>query len=120
MMNHQIEQGREGFRRKGWPLGQQMVKDCADGINIAPRADGLGLGLRLLGRYVSRSAEDLPTGCQMRVELLAARQAEVGNPRLIEDVNQDVGGFQVTVDGAVFVGKVNRVGDGPQLFAVES
>jgi hypothetical protein len=56
----------------------------------------------------------------MRVELLAARQAEVGNPRLIEDVDQDVGGFKVTVDGAVFVGKVNRVGDGPQVFAVES
>jgi hypothetical protein len=38
----------------------------------------------------------------------------------VEDVNQDVGGFKVTVDRAVFVGKVNRVGDGPQLFAVES
>jgi hypothetical protein len=56
----------------------------------------------------------------MRVELPAARQAEVGNLRLIEDVDQDVGGFQVTVDRAVFVGKVSCVGDGPQLFAVES
>ena len=50
------------------------------------------------------------------LRLLAARQAEVGDPRLIEDVDQDVGGFKVTVDGAVFVGKVNRVGDGPQVF----
>jgi hypothetical protein len=33
---------------------------------------------------------------------------------------KDVGGFEVTVDGAVFVGKVNRVGDGHQVFAVES
>jgi hypothetical protein len=47
-MNHQIKQGREGFRRKRWSLGQQMVEDCANGIDITLRADGFGLGLRLL------------------------------------------------------------------------
>ena len=52
MMNHQIKQGREGFRRKRWSLCQQMVEDCADGINIALGADGFGPGLCLLRRYV--------------------------------------------------------------------
>ena len=56
----------------------------------------------------------------MRIELLATREAEVGDPRLVKDVNQDVGGFEVTVQRAVFVGKMNCVGDGPQEFAVES
>ena len=115
MVNNQMQGVRDRACGKRRPLRQQVVKDCAGGVNVAVRADNGGLGLRLFRRYEARGAKDLPACGQMRIEPLATRETEVGYPRLIEDVDQDVGGFKVTVQGAVFVSKVNRVGDRPHV-----
>ncbi len=63
----------------------------------------------LLGGHVGGRAGDL-TGPEP-LQVLADRQAEIGDVRLALTVDQDVRGFQVAVDQSGPVGVVDSLGD---------
>ena len=64
----------------------------------------------LFRRHVTGRAQNLSTGGQLRTDLRLLGQAEIGDPELVELVDQQVGRLEVAVQRALLVGVMHRPG----------
>ena len=104
-----VQGGGEGFGGEGRAASEEVVKDGAEGIDVAGRAGGLAGGL--FGRDLIRRAEDLAGEGEVGIGLEVAGEAEVGDARFEERVDQDVRGFEVAVNDALLVRVMDGFGD---------
>ena len=94
-----------------WELaGQEPVEDDAEGVNVAPAVDLVGLAAGLFGAHVGRSAQHLAVLGHGDLTGLALGQAKVQQMWLSQRIEKDVRGFDVTVHDAAVVGVLKGIG----------
>ncbi len=81
----------------------ELVKDRAEGVDVACRADLVALACRLLGWHVTGCAQNLSRGCEVALTLDPFGQTEIGDAWQTIFVQQDVIGFQVPMDDALLM-----------------
>ena len=96
-----------GVRAHEWRLSDQhLVEDQTQAVHVRRR--GRGLAFDTLGSDVHRGGEELR---RVRVLLRRARDAEVGDLRVVVRVEQDVRRLEVSVDDALPVRERETVRD---------
>ena len=89
--------------------GEQVVENQAKRIDVAPLIGGVAAGL--LGRHVLERADNRSGKRIQRLGIDGARDAEVGQPRVILGIDDHVGGLEVAVDDAGLVDGGETVGN---------
>ena len=79
------------------PACNQLIEHAAKRINVAGRPDEAALATGLFRRQIAGGAEHGAACSQPRVHFRPSGQAEIGDPRPIQRVDQDIGRFQVAV-----------------------
>ena len=92
---------------------QQFVERDAERVDVGPGVDHARLAGRLLGAHVAERADDV-AGERDAAVVLHPREAEVGDPELALQIEQQVRRLHVAVDDAVVVRVLQRFG---RLFA---
>ena len=104
MSKHETPITRRYWERVGGTLLEEYLVVPGRRPDVGPRIEPVGLAPDLLGRHERRRARDLAGQQVLRV--LAHRQAEVGDVREAQAVDQDVRRFEVAVDHLAGVGVV--------------
>ena len=111
-MDHLLQGLGHRLRGKRRTSRQQVVKNRAERIDVAVRAERAALGVRLFGRHVIGRAKHLPGCRQFGIAFELLGQAKVRDARLIGFIQQHVGRFEVAVQDATLMRIVDRLGDG--------
>jgi hypothetical protein len=106
-LQHRLDRGGGA---EGRPPGQAFVQDGAQGVDVRRGADQFRLARRLLGGHVTGRAQDRPGGRQAVADLDALGQSEVGDLGGALFGQQHVGGLEISVNDALAVGGVHRLG----------
>jgi hypothetical protein len=109
-----VERGAGRERRL---IGQQVVQDGTQGVDVRCRADRRTSTGGLLGGHVAGRAQNdarlrqrIPCSA-FRVGLDPLHQSEVGHPRSAIGGQQHIGRFEVAVDDAARVGVMDGPGE---------
>ena len=86
-----------------------MIENRPERIDVGGRADFSAGGL--LRWHVARRAHHLAGRREPAVSRQLLRQSEVGDFRLASSIQKHIGWFQIAVDHAAIMGKLNRLGD---------
>src|SRR6185436_20030166 len=81
----------------------ELKKNNSEAVDVAAPVGCVGFALRLLRRHIGRGADYLSVHSHRDLAHFASREAEVHEVRLSLPVDQDIGGFQVTMHNALFV-----------------
>ena len=105
----------------GGEQGQELVERRAQRIDVGALIDDPAPGRRLLGAHVAQGPDHV-AGHRQAAARLHPRQAEIGDPEVAPDVDQQIGRFDVAVDGPQAMGVIEglgglqaQVGDGAEI-----
>src|SRR5260221_4535147 len=110
-----LERGGKSFGHEGGAACDQMVKHGPERINIAPPADLSAIGRSLLWRHIIRRTQHLARDRQIGLAFEPLGQSEIGDPRLIVGVDEDVGWLEVAMQDAAFVRVMDGLSDGLEV-----
>src|SRR5262249_6197292 len=107
----------------GRRAGQELVKQDAQGIDVAARVDAPGTDVRLFGAHVLRRAHDRTdqrfgglVGQRLLDRLGDAEVDDLRERLALVPRDQDVGRLDVAVDDALLVGVLDRLADRHEQF----
>ena len=103
----------DGRSVERYAAGDRLVKDGAQGEDVASSVDLVRVPAGLLRGHVGRGPHDGAALREVRLGVGGLRQAEVGDLGDAVRVDQDVRRLDVAVDDAVLVGVVDRLADLP-------
>jgi len=99
--------GKGGSQERG-AAGEEFVKQRTDAVDVARRSNLPVPSLRLLRRKVVGRAQHFSGQGQVTASIELLGEPEVGQADLVEDIQKDVGRFDVAVQHPLGM----RVGDG--------
>src|SRR5439155_7393351 len=104
---------------KRWMASEQLVKHCAESVNICRASDACVISHRLFRRHVTWSAQNFHRARDGTLCFDQPCQPEIGEMRFAFLIKQDVPRFDVSMEDAVFMRIVNGPGQlGDQLRCV--
>jgi hypothetical protein len=110
VFQHLQQQQPLGALKRPLP-GQHFVKNHSQAVHVGPRVDGGRVAQNLFGRHVGRSAQQTTIGGHRRLAaVVPLGQAEIGDMRPAGQVQNDIRRLQITMDDAVLVRVLYRLG----------
>lgn len=103
-----LQQFADAVAAKRPPAREEFVADDAEAEDVAAAVNPVALAARLFGTHVHRRASQASVFAEV---LLTQNQSEVGHIGLADDVEQNVGGFDVAMHQPLAMGVMQRLGD---------
>ena len=111
-MNDLVHRVGHRLPNKGRTAREQVIKNGPQRIHVAGPAHLTQVAAGLLRWHVVWRAENLTRYRYLRVGLDLLGQTEISDMRDIQRINQDIRGFDIAVQNALFVGVMNGLGNG--------